>query len=136
MAIKKSRTRGMPIKKLAKVKKPAAKLMDSPSQSWYGYSLVFDYVVNLDDMTCDLWKESRLHLDPFYSSLMRILDRVDDEGKRYYRVEFDMTHVSLDQIHEIVGAYLFFADGKILKEPDDSLSLIADDDIEWVRQQM
>ena len=41
-------------------------------QNWYGYSLVFEHVVNTEEMECDLGKEARVHLSPFNASWMRV----------------------------------------------------------------
>jgi hypothetical protein len=104
-------------------------------QNWYGYSLVFEHVVNTEEMECDLWKEARVHLSPFNASWMRVF-QLQDDGPVRYRVEFDMAHVSLHCMHEIIGAYLFFNEGKIFEESSASLSFRADEDFEWVKQRV
>lgn len=104
-------------------------------KEWYGYSLAFDYAVNTDEMECDLLKEARIHLSPFVSDWIRVRKLLDD-GPVRYRVEFDRKHVSLECMHEIIGAYLFFNKGKIWQEDDAAFPVDPEDDREWIRQQM
>ena len=105
---------------------------DCSTSGWYGYSLKFDYVVNIADMECGLWKEARIYLSPFDTSWMRV-NLMSDDGPVRYRVEFDLTHVSLENIHNIIGAYLMFQGGVIVSETGDGLKFRDDDDLEWVK---
>lgn len=102
---------------------------------WYGYSLKFDFAVNRDELWIDLCREASIDAKKFDADWLRICE-APDGSKASIRVEFDMNHISYDDIHEIIGCYLFRECGTIVEETIDGYGFRSDDNTEWLKEQM